>query len=316
MRWPAPTGCEISIAATRLPLWITRTPVPSAQPRMSKTASAASASAPYPLLDSIVNVENSGWSNYESFTATVNKRLSKGLQFEFSYNHAKNLSNAGGWNPTSFVGEGGGQTSDYYNPGLDYGRVPFTRNHRVIANFLYQTSSHSGNKYLDQLYGGWELAGRMLFQTGPYLTVTAPGTDPSGTNFDNSYNGGDPRADIVSGVPIYPQNQNGSPRDRLWVNPAAFALPPDNIGRFGNSPVGSVVGPGTQVVSLSLYQTFSYKERISLRLGASASNLFNHPNYGVPNLSLGTPAFGTINGLQAAEDTGPRAIQLGGRITF
>ena len=35
--------------------------------------------------------------------------------------------------------------------------------------------------------------------------------------------------------------------------------------------VGWVVGPGTQVVSLSLYRTFSYKERISLRLGASAS---------------------------------------------
>ena len=277
---------------------------------------AASASAPYPLLDSIVNVENSAWSNYQSFTAALNKRFSKGLQFEFSYNHAKNLSNAGGWNPTSFVGEGGGQTSDYYHPGLDYGPVPFTRNHRVIANFLYQTSSHSGNKYLDQLYSGWELGGRMTFQTGPYLTVTAPGTDPSGTNFDNSYNGGDPRADIVSGVPIYPQNQSGSPRDRLWVNPAAFALPPDNIGRFGNSPVGAVVGPGTQEVSISLYRSFSFKERISLRLGASATNIFNHPNYGVPNLSLGTPAFGTINSLQAAEDNGPRAIQLGGRITF
>ena len=119
----------------------------------------ASASAPYPLWDSIVNVENSGRSNYESFTATVNKRLSKGLQFQFSYNHAKNLSNAGGWDPTRFVGEGGGQTSDYYNPGLDYGHVPFTRNNRVIANFLYQTSSHTGNKYLDQLAGGWEIAG-------------------------------------------------------------------------------------------------------------------------------------------------------------
>jgi hypothetical protein len=272
----------------------------------------ASANAPYPIWDSLVNVENGGRSNYESFTATVNKRMSKGLQFEFSYNHAKNLSNAGGFNPISFVGEGGGQTSDFYNPGLDYGRVPFTRNHRVIANFLYQTSGHTGNKYLDQLYGGWEIAGRMLFQTGPYLTVTAPGTDPSGTNFDNSFNGGDPRADIVSGVSLYPSNKS----IYNWVNPKAFALPPDNIGRYGNSPVGSVVGPGTQVVSLSLYRTFSYKERVSLRLGASASNLFNHPNYGIPNLSLGTAAFGTIGSLQSAEDTGPRAIQLGGRITF
>ena len=285
---------------------------PDQVPANSVGFATASASAPYPLLDSIVNVENSGRSNYESFTAALKKRFSKGLQFEFSYNHAKNLSNAGGFDPTSFVGEGGGQTSDYYHPNLDYGPVPFTRNQRVIADFLYQTSSHTGNRYLDQLYSGWELGGRMTFQTGPYLTVTAPGTDPSGTNFDNSYDGGDPRADIVSGVPIYPTNR--SIHD--WVNPAAFALPPDNIGRFGSEPVGAVVGPGTQVVSISLYRTFSFKERIALRLGASAANLFNHPNYGVPNLSLGTPAFGSINSLQTAEDTGPRAIQLGGRITF
>jgi len=277
----------------------------------------ASANAPYPIWDSLVNVENSARSNYESFTATINKRMSKGLQFEFSYNHAKNLSNAGGWAPGSlsvagFSGEGGGQTSDYYHPGLDYGYVPFTRNHRVIANFLYETSSHTGNKYLDQLYSGWEIAGRMLFQTGPRLSVTAPGTDPSGTNFDNSFDGGDPRADIVSGVPIYPTNKS----IHNWLNPAAFALPPDNIGRYGNSPVGAITGPGTQEVSLSMYRSFRFKERYALRIGASAANLFNHPNYGLPNLSLGTAAFGTINALQAAEDTGPRAIQLGGRITF
>jgi Carboxypeptidase regulatory-like domain len=277
----------------------------------------ASASAPYPIWDSLVNVENSAWSNYQSFTATLNKRMSNGLQFEFSYNHSKNLSNAGGWAPGSlsvagFAGEGGGQTSDYYHPGLDYGYVPFTRNHRVIANFLYQTSGRTGNKLLNQLYGGWEVAGRMLFQTGPRVSVTAPGTDPSGTNFDNSFNGGDPRADIVTGVPVIPAHQTIN----NWVNPAAFALPSDNIGRFGSSPVGAVTGPGTQEVSVSVYRTFSYKERVSLRIGAAATNLFNHPNYGLPNLSLGTSAFGVISSMQTAEDSGPRAIQLGGRFTF
>ena len=279
----------------------------------------ASASAPYPIWDSLVNVENSAWSNYQSFTATITKRMSKGLQLEFSYNHAKNLSNAGGWAPgtpgnafAGFVGEGGGQTSDYYHPGLDYGYVPFTRNHRVIANFLYQTSGRTGNKLLDQLYGGWEIAGRMLFQTGPRISVTAPGTDPSGTNFDNSFDGGDPRADIVPGVSVTPAHQTIN----NWVNPAAFALPPDNIGRFGDSPLGAVTAPGTQEVSLSIYRSFSYKERISFRIGASATNLFNHPNYALPSLSLGTSAFGKISSLQSAEDTGPRAIQLGGRLTF
>jgi hypothetical protein len=272
----------------------------------------ASASAPYPLWDSLVNVENSGRSNYHSFTVSVNKRMSKGLQFLFSYNHAKNLSNTGGWNPTQFYGEGGNQTSDYYNPNVDYGHVPFTRNHRVIANFLYETSSHSSNRLVNQAIGGWEVAARLMFQTGPYISVLAPGTDPSGTNFVNSFNGGDPRADIVPGVPLYPANRNIN----QWVNPAAFALPPNNIGRFGNSAVGSVVGPGTQVVSLSIYRSFRYKERATFRIGASAANLFNHPNYGVPNLSLGTAPFGTISSLQTAEDSGPRAIQFGSRLTF
>jgi len=160
--------------------------------------------------------------------------------------------------------------------------------------------------------GGWEVAGRLLFQTGPYLSVTAPATDPTGTNFDNSFNGGDPRADSVSGAPLFPTNRNIN----QWVNPAAFALPADNIGRFGSSSVGAVVGPGTQSVSLSVYRSFRYKERFALRIGASAANLFNHPNYGVPNLSLGTAPFGTIASLQTAEDSGPRAIQLGGRFTF
>jgi hypothetical protein len=274
--------------------------------------SKASASAPYPLFDSLVNVENSGRSNYHSFTVSVNKRLSKGLQFLFSYNHAKNLSNAGGWNPSSFVGEGGGQTSDYYHPNYDYGRVPFTRDHRVIANFLYETSSHSKNRLVNQMVGGWEVAGRMMFQTGPYLSVTAPGTDPSGTNFDNSYNGGDPRADINPGVPLYPAQRN----IHQWVNPNAFALPPDNIGRYGNSPVGSVVGPGTQTVSFSMYRSFKYRERYAFRIGASVANVLNHPNYGVPALGLGNSNFGLISGLQTQEDTGPRFLQFSSRITF
>ncbi len=52
----------------------------------------ASASAPFPLFDSLVNVENGGRSNYHALTVSLNKRMSKGLQFAVSYNFAKNLS--------------------------------------------------------------------------------------------------------------------------------------------------------------------------------------------------------------------------------
>jgi len=131
---------------------------------------------------------------------------------------------------------------------------------------------------------------------------------------------------MVPGVSVVPANQS----IHQWMNASAFAIPPNNIGRkqrrrtkplmkiagFGDSQVGSVVGPGTQAISLSLYRSFPYKERVALRVGASASNLFKHPNYGVPNLVLITAPFGTISSLQSAEGAGPRAIQLGGRLTF
>ena len=271
----------------------------------------ASKSAPYPLFSYIASEVNGGRSNYQALTVSVNKRMSKGLQFQSTYNLAKNLSNGAGYNPTGFASEGGGTVTDQYNVGLDYGNVAFTRRHRFLTTALYELPfGHTSNKVVNQLAGGWELAGVLLFQTGPFLTVLANGADPAGTNFPNLVGNG--RADIVSGTSLYPANRSIS----QWINPAAFAIPANNIGRYGNSPVGSVVGPGTQAVSLSLFRTFSFTERVRLRLGMAAANAFNHPNYSTPGLTLGTASFGTITSLQSAEGAGPRSIQLSGRVTF
>lgn len=274
----------------------------------------AKQTGPYPVWAAINNYTNGAISNYNAMTIAVNKHFSKGLQFNVSYNFAKNLSDVGGYNPTNFAGGGGGYRTDSYDPYLDYGPVPYTRRHRFLATFLYETSSHSGNRWLDRAAGGWEVGGVMTFQSGPFLTVLVPGADPSGTNFANSYDNstGASRPDIVSGVSVIPANQN----IHNWINSNAFLKPANNIGRFGDAPVGAVVGPGTQAIALSLYRSFHVTERIAFRFGAAASNLFNHPNYAPPNLLFNTGPFGTINGLQTQEGAGPRGIQVGGRITF
>ena len=154
------------------------------------------------------------------------------------------------------------------------------------------------------------MAGVVLFQTGPFMTVLANGADPSGSNFENIVGNG--RADIEPGVSVNPTNRS----IYNWMNTAAFAIPANNIGRFGNSPVGSVIGPGTQAVSLSLLRSFKITERVQLRLGAAASNALNHPNYGNPGLTLGTSSFGVISSMQSADGAGPRTMQLTGRLTF
>ncbi len=275
---------------------------------------------PFPLLAYIQTTSDLGFSNYQSGTVSLKKRAAN-LQFEVSYTFTRNLTNVYGCGETSaasFATEGafGTQLCDPQNPGLDYGNTPFSHRNRFLATFLYELPFGKGqaflnnNALLDRLVGGWELSGVALFQTGAFLTVSTL-NDPSGVGFNLfTANGG--RADTVKGVSPYAgQSLN------QWINPAAFADPSNNIGRFGDSQNGSVVGPGTQAVSLSLLKRFSITERMRVQIGMQVSNAFNHPNYNPPgDLTLTDPAFGQVTSMQVAEGAGPRQIQLTGRLTF
>jgi hypothetical protein len=278
---------------------------------------AASQFLKYPYFGEIESEVNGGVQNYEALTVQTNKRFSNGLQFLVSYTFAKNLTDAQGYNPSSFATEAGGAATYVNDLMLDYGNVAFTRRSRFLGTFLYQLPFgrqgvllKSTNSLVDHLVGGWELAGFLLFQTGPFLTVTVPGADPSGTGFPQIIGNG--RADVVSGVPLYPANQTVNE----WLNPAAFAVPPNNIGRFPDSPVGVANGPGTQSVSMSLMKSVQIRESLRFQIGAQAANLFNHANYATPNTTLNTAAFGTISNVQSAEGAGPRVIQGTARFTF
>jgi hypothetical protein len=268
----------------------------------------------YPLFGEVQSELGGGIQNYHALTVAVNKRYSGGLQFLASYTFARNLTDAQGWNPTAFASEAGGNATSVSNFMLDYGNVAFTRRNRFLATFLYQLPFGKGRLSAgsvgNAIVGGWELAGVALYQGGPFLTVTVPGADPAGVGFPQIQGNG--RADILSGASVYPTNQS----IRQWLNPAAFAVPANNIGRFPTSSIGLAQGPGTQSISLSLLKTVQIKERYRVQLGAQTANLFNHPNYLAPNTTFNTSAFGTISNLQSAEGAGPRIIQGTFRVTF
>jgi hypothetical protein len=278
---------------------------------------AAKSLSPFPLFSRISHETTGARSNYHAVTIAGSKRFSHGLQFSTNYVFAKNLANGQGYNPTAFASQAGGTVTDPQNIDLDYGNVAFTRRHRFQTTFLYELPIgrkgrllKNSNKVLEAVVGDWQLSGVLLYQTGPFMTVVAPGADPMGSNFANLEGAG--RADIVPGVPLYPENKSIN----LWINKAAFAIPANNIGRAGNSPVSSVVGPGTQAVSLSLFKSLNITEGVRFQVGAAASNAFNHPNYATPNLNYGTAPFGTITNVQNAEGAGPRQIQITSRVIF
>ncbi len=289
-------------------------------PNTTGYSNLTSANFPFPLWQEIYYETNNGFSTYNAATVSVKKRMSSGLQMQSSYIYARNLSNVTGVSSSAasgFQGEFGGTLSDPYSPGIDYGNVPYTRRNRMLTTFLYDLPFGRGKTFLsgvngftDRVVNGWELGGVLLFQSGPFMTVTTL-NDPSGSGY-NVFNSTGGRADTVSGVSPYAgQSLN------QWINPAAFAAPANNIGRFGDSTNGMVQGPGTQAISMSLIKSVRITESSRLQLGVQVANLFNHANFAPPgNLTVGVAGFGQITSLQQAEGAGPRQIQLTGRITF
>ena len=285
----------------------------------------AGASRPFQDWTIIESVTNSAWSNYGALTADLQKRFSQGLQFESSYTWTRDLSTAGGGNPTTLPVQPANFVTDRFNLPLDYGNVIYDRRHRFLATYLYELPFGRGKRYLgnaggvvNALAGGWEWSGVLVFESGPFLTPVQSTNDSAGTNIFATL--GVDRADVVPGVSPYLHGVKASNGFPLFLNDNAFAIPGgvsgNPIGRFGNAAVGSVVGPGTSVVSMSMIKSVAVTERAKLQVGIEASNLFNHPNYLPPTMQIDSAAFGSTSGLQTAEGAGPRILEFTARFNF
>jgi hypothetical protein len=276
----------------------------------------------YPCWSVIQSVENLAESNYNSGTVEVSRRSGKSLTFDASYVWTRDLSNAAGATPSSFVSSGGNFVTNRFHPGLDYGNVAYDRRHRFLATYLYDLPFGKGqmwlntNSALNRIVGDWHLGGVTILQTGPFLTPYQATVDPANTNILTTV--GQTRTDELTGVSLYAPHKSTA----QWLNPNAFPYlnlqNPDGIGigRFGNAPVGGVVGPGTIGFSMSLRKDFTIWEKTKFEFSAEAANIFNHRNYEPPNMQADADGFGAIPELQTAEGAGPRSLELAARINF
>jgi hypothetical protein len=277
---------------------------------------------PYPCWSVIQSVTNLAQSNYNSGTVEFTRRSGKALTFDASYTFTRDLSNAGGATPNAFAVSGGSFLTDRFHPGLDYGNVIYDRRHRFLVTYLYDMPFGHGqpllnsSSLLNRFIGDWQLAGVTILQSGPFLTPYEQSVDPANTNILTTV--GQARPDQLTNVPLYAQHKTTA----RWFNPNAFpylnlqTAAGNGIGRFGNAPVGGVVGPGSEVFSMSLLKKFAFTEKSNFQFGVEAANVFNHRNYEPPNMQVDSTAFGSITALQTAEGAGPRSLELTGRITF
>jgi len=273
---------------------------------------------PYPNWGRILSSENQGFSNYQALQTELNKRFSHGLLFQFNHTWAKNLGNVGGDAPTVFSPEViyGTPVVDRFNLAANRGNIVGTRSHRVLASAIYQLPFGKHRRFLKNIIpvgnavlGGWELSTITLWQTGPHLTpITSPAFDTA--NLNPVYTGAFLRPDCT-GNPVPTHQTVDSYFDINAFNPVPA------VGRTGNCGVGILEGPRTFAAAGGLSKTLPMGEKARLRLEATFTNLFNHPNFAPPPVDVSAPAtFGKITSTQSAENSGNRTGQLALRLDF
>jgi hypothetical protein len=227
-------------------------------------------------------------SNYNSLQAVIEKRMSQGLNLNFSYvwSHFLSDNDSAGW------GSHGGATQiqNSFVPAANYGNSNFDIRNAFRGYGIYQLPFGRGRQFLnnstllDEVIGGWQLAGTLIVQSGqPFTAVMASGT--------NSYSLAGNNFNWFPNVIGNPKLENRGPNQ--WFNEAAFAVPA--AGTFGNERRNQLTGPAYNSVNLGLGKTFSFTEGIHLEVRADSNNAFNHPSFQLPNASLTVcPSSGTL----------------------
>jgi hypothetical protein len=151
---------------------------------------------------------------------------------------------------------------------------------------------------------GWQTFGILTLQSGrPFTVALLSDIDNSGTGRSLLGFGANDRPNLV-GDPHLDQRTT----DR-WFDTSAFAFPAR--GSFGNAGRNILNGPGYQSFNASLVKNTALSESVNLQFRAEFFNLFNHPNFNLPDNFLGSPTFGRIS---SAKD--PRHIQFGAKLLF
>jgi hypothetical protein len=249
----------------------------------------------FPVFNSIVSVESTGESQYNSLQLTLDKRMSKGFSVLSSYTLSKTLDHSSENKQT------GATQTNPFDLDFDWGPANSDRRHRWVTSALWQIPGQTGQRALDAVVSGWSVTGIYAMQSGAGFTVVS--------GVDNARSGtGGQRADLV-GDPVLGSDRPRGEQVRQFFNTAAYA--PNALGTFGDSGRNSLRGPRARSLDIGLHKTFALAGTAKLQVRVEAFNALNNVRFGAPNTSLNSPNFGRI---LTAED--PRIMQLALRAWF
>jgi len=300
---------------------------------------------PFPggTFGSIGNIQTTGISNYNSLQATLNKRMSHGLQTFVAYTWSHAFDDGSGFENAGFGGGGFGgfgflRGTDPFNQTLrDYGPSVYDARHRLVVTYTYEIPPihHFSNWAAKRFFEGWRMNGITTFQTGFPLDVADGGFSsltceafafyqcPDIPSVVSAPVYGDPHTDSFANTirqNVSAANNLGcrtTPRviasqDHYWFNPNTFALPA--CGTFGNAGRNILRGPKIGNFDWGFYKDTAITEKTRLELRFEFFNLWNHTQFlvsGTGITNINSKNFGRILNAQ-----NPRLIQLAAKFYF
>ena len=256
---------------------------------------------PDPRFDDIDLLESRANSNYNALQMRFQQRLTRGFSALASYTWSKSIDDA-----SNFFSSAGDPNfpQNSYDVAAERGRSNFDVTHRLSVSYSYALPFRHAESLAGKVINGWETFGIVQLQTGrPFTVALLPELDNSGTGRSILGFGANDRPNVAGNPEV------SNPTTSEWFNTAAFAFPAP--GTFGNAGRNILEGPGFESVNVSLVKNTNFTETVKLQFRAEAFNLFNHPNFNLPDNFLGSPTFGRIT---SARD--PRHIQFGLKLLF
>ena len=293
-------------------------------PPMNCPWSVAQSLMPYPEFCGTVNAvdEPVGFNNYNSLQAKFTHQFREGLIFTASYTFSKFLSDVAGAHDWASINNdtGGATIRNYYDlkadKSVDSNDIP----HSLVLNYVYEVPVGRGkrfgggmNRVEDVIAGGWQISGITTVQSGFPMSI-APPAGSSATLY-----GGNQHVNLT-GAPIKSGTCGSGTSSNPYIpvgtkycffNPAAFAQAAPYT--FGTGPrfYSNLRAPGYVNQDLGISKWFNLRERFRLQFSLQMFNAFNHPNFTIPNATVGDPTMGESSGT-----LGARQMQASLKLTY
>ncbi len=235
--------------------------------------------------------DNSGSITNQAVYFAWERRMSKGLNVLANYMISKQLWARDKKNPQDTMFErrvGSEDRPQQFTMSASY-ELPFGRKKAFLAG-----QGGIG----DRIVSGWQIGGIYFAQSGAALTWGA--LIYTGASYGE-----------LNNVP-------GGRSINQWFNTTVFNKnagdQPNTTYQLRYSPlaVGPARAPGVNSLDMSFSKRTPIRERLDLQFRADFFDFLNHPNWGSPNVTPTSAAFGKITG----QANLPRTAQLGLRLTF